>query len=152
MGIFDFLFGKKTAEQKAPVGRTFALAGMTDEQISQYFRNILVSNFSEYELKEKVEVTGLAGDVSDSFKLYKTRPTQEYKAEWGEPYTFVMYKEGVAQAVVMVGDQRSHHQRVKYLISRMYAKKLGLPYINFYTNLPNEDEYVVERIKKFLTV
>ena len=32
----------------------------------------------------------------------------------------------------------------------MYAKKLGLPYINFYTQMPNEEEYVVGRIGKFM--
>ena len=32
----------------------------------------------------------------------------------------------------------------------MYAKKLGLPYINFYTQMPNERSYVVSRIGKYL--
>jgi hypothetical protein len=50
----------------------------------------------------------------------------------------------------MIGRKGSHSENVKYLISRMYAKNVGLPYINFYTNYPNEKEYVVERIKSFL--
>ena len=39
---------------------------------------------------------------------------------------------------------------MKYLIARMYAEKLDLPYINFYTQMPNERNYVIERIRKFL--
>ena len=35
-------------------------------------------------------------------------------------------------------------------IARMYAKKLGLPYINFYTQMENERSYVIGRIRKFL--
>ena len=34
--------------------------------------------------------------------------------------------------------------------SLMYAKKLGFAYINFYTQMPNERDYVVSRIRKFL--
>jgi len=50
----------------------------------------------------------------------------------------------------MLGAGDSHSRKVKYLISRMYAKKMGLPYINFYTQMPNERDYVVERIEKFM--
>ena len=50
----------------------------------------------------------------------------------------------------MLGSGSSHHKNVKYLISRMYAKKLGLPYINFYTQFPNERAYVIDRINKFM--
>ena len=57
---------------------------------------------------------------------------------------------GIPRAVVMLGSGHSHYSNVKYLISRMYAKKAGLPYINFYTQMPNERGYVVERIRKFL--
>ena len=32
----------------------------------------------------------------------------------------------------------------------MFAKKMGLPYINFYTQMPNERAYVVKRIREFL--
>lgn len=121
-----------------------------EQQIAEYFRDILQTEFSEYELSENVAVTQLAGDANDSFRLYKTRPHQAYKAEWGEPYTFVLRRNGEVKGVVMLGDKRSHHERVKYLISRMYAKKLDIPYIRFYTHLPNEIAYVVLRIRKML--
>ena len=115
-----------------------------------FFRDIIKSDFADYEVRENVPVTELAGNVSDEFKLYKSRPQQAYKAEWGEPYTFVMYRGGAPKGIVMLGDGHSHSANVKYLIARMYAKKLGLPYINFYTQMPNERDYVVGRIGKYL--
>ena len=115
-----------------------------------FFRDIIKSDFAGYDVHENVPVTELAGNVSDEFKLYKTRPSQAYKAEWGEPYTFVMYQGGAPKGIVMLGDGHSHSANVKYLIARMYAKKLGLPYINFYTQMPNERDYVVGRIGKYL--
>ncbi len=115
-----------------------------------YFKEILMSEFPAYGLRQNVPVTDMAGFANDEFKLYKTRPTQAYKAEWGQPYTFVLESGGQAKGVVMLGDGHSHDSGVKYLIARMYAKKMGLPYINFYTQMPNERSYVVERIRKMM--
>ncbi|MCR5013791.1 MAG: hypothetical protein K6A28_03340 [Bacteroidales bacterium] len=114
-----------------------------------YFREILQSEFPQYTLKENVAVTDVAGFANDEFQLYKSRPRQAYKAEWGQPYSFVLYQAGVMKAVVMLGSGHSHDENVKYLISRMYAKKCGMPYINFYTQMPNERDYVISRIKRF---
>ena len=116
----------------------------------EYFAEILSSEFPQYSTKRDVPVTDLAGFATDEFKLYETRPLQSYKAEWGQPYTFVLYKGDTPVGVVMLGSGNSHSKKVKFLISRMYAKKMGLPYINFYTQLPNERAYVINRIKEFM--
>lgn len=115
-----------------------------------YFRDILMTEFPLYTIRENVAVTDVVGFANDEFQLYKTRPTQAYKAEWGQPYTFVLEKDGKAKGVVMLGNGHSHYNNVKYLIARVYAKKLGVPYINFYTQMENERGYVIGRIRKFL--
>ena len=79
-----------------------------------------------YSIRENVPVTDLAGFANDEFKLYKTRPTQAYKAEWGQPYSFVLESGGSAKGVVMLGNGHSHDSNVKYLIARMYAAMLRL--------------------------
>lgn len=122
----------------------------TEAEWEVYFKEILQSEFPSYTIRENVKVTDLVGNVSDEFKLYETRPNQVYKAEWGQPYTFVLESVGTPKAVVMLGNGHSHDSNVKYLIARKYAKKLGTPYINFYTQMPNERSYVIERIRKFL--
>ncbi len=115
-----------------------------------YFKQILTTEFSQYNIRENVPVTDIAGFANDEFKLYKTRPQQAYKAEWGKAYTFVLEQMGSVKGVVMLGSGHSHDSNVKYLIARMYAKKMGIPYINFYTQMPNERDYVISRIRKFL--
>ena len=122
----------------------------TDAEWLAYFREILATEFAAYSVRENVPVTDVAGFANDEFKLYETRPTQAYKAEWGQPYTFVLEQMGSIKGVVMLGKGHSHDSNVKYLIARMYAKKMGIPYINFYTQMPNERNYVVGRIRKFL--
>jgi hypothetical protein len=115
-----------------------------------FFREILMTDFAGYNVRENVPVTELVGNAADEAKLYESRPSQVYRAEWGEPYTFVLYQMGMPKGVVMLGDGHSHSAKVKYLIARMYTKKIGIPYINFYTQMPNERNYVVGRIHKFL--
>lgn len=122
----------------------------TPAEWESYFKDILLRNFSSYTIRENVPVTDLVGFANDKAQLYTTRPTQAYKAEWGQPYSFVLEADGKAKAVVMLGSGHSHDENVKYLIARMYAEKLELPYINFYTQMPNERNYVIERIRKFL--
>lgn len=133
-----------------PVQQVYNQAPVANPQA--YFAEILTTEFPQCGVAENVPVTDLTGFVSDEFQLYKTRPRQVYQAAWGAPYSFVLYAGGGPKAVVMLGGGHSHDQNVKYLISRMYAKKMGLPYINFYTQMPNERTYVIQRIRKFLAV
>ena len=122
----------------------------TPAEWNTYFKEILMSEFPSYTIRENVKVTDLVGFVADECQLYTTRPTQVYKAEWGQPYTFVLESDGKAKGVVMLGNGHSHDAGVKYLIARMYTEKLGIPYINFYTQMPNERSYVIGRIRKFM--
>ena len=115
-----------------------------------YFEEILHCEFPQYSIEKQVPVTNLAGFAADYFQLYQTRPMQAYKAEWGQPYTFVLKKAGIPVGVLMTGYGSCHSRQVKYLISRMYAKKMGLPYISFYLDMRNRREYVISRIRKFM--
>jgi len=132
-----------------PTAETFEKE-KTPAEWEAYFREILATAFPQYTVREKVAVTEVAGFANDEFQLYKTRPRQAYKAEWGQPYTFVLEQMGAIKGIVMLGNGHSHDSNVKYLIARMYAKKAGIPYINFYTQMPNERDYVIGRIRKFL--
>ena len=146
-----------TTPQPKPAPQPAATPHYEDEEIVRtdaewvaYFREILATEFAAYNVRENVPVTDVAGFANDEFQLYKTRPCQAYKAEWGQPYTFLLEQGGTPKGVVMLGKGNSHDSKVKYLISRMYAKKSGLPYINFYTQMANERNYVIGRIRKFL--
>ena len=147
----DYYNERREARQASPSPYLFPrTVERTPAEWESYFRDILLRNFSSYTIRENVPVTDLVGFANDEAQLYTTRPTQAYKAEWGQPYSFVLEADGKAKAVVMLGSGHSHDSNVKYLIARMYAEKLDLPYINFYTQMPNERNYVIERIRKFL--
>ena len=139
----------KQAPRPAQVRQTYP-ESTGEIKPKSYFAEIIATEFPQYGVAEDVPVTDLAGFANDSFQLYETRPYQAYKAEWGAPYSFVLYADGGPKGIVMLGSGHSHCSNVKYLIARAYAKKLGLPYINFYTQMPNERDYVISRIRKFL--
>ena len=122
----------------------------TYEEWVAYFDEIIRTNFPQFNVKRDVPVTDLTGFTADTFQLYETRPYQTYKAEWGKPYTFVLYHGEKPAGVVMLGGGHSHDKNDKYLISRMYCKKLGMPYINFYLQMENERNYVIGRIKDLM--
>ena len=115
-----------------------------------FFREIIQAEYPTLGIRENVPVTDVAGYANDTFKLYSTRPYQAYKAEWGQPYTFALYDGAVLKGVVMLGSGHSHDTNVKFLIARKYAQKAGAPYINFYTQMPNQRGYVIFRLKRFL--
>ena len=132
------------------VGDTIANGDVESEITPAYFENIIRAEFPDYAIRRNVPVTELVGHAESRFRLYGTRPEQVYKAEWGRPYDFVLYRNDKPVAVVMLGDRHSHSSNVKYLISRMYAKRLYLPYINFYTQYPNTRDYVANRLHRFI--
>lgn len=112
-----------------------------------YFREILAKEFPQYSVRENVPVQEVAGNVSAEFQLYPTRPKQAYQAEWGLPYTFVLYNAGTVSGVILVGKRQNQSRNVKFLIAKMYAKKMGIPFVSFYMDAPNERDYVVKRMR-----
>ena len=78
----------------APAQPSYASSQPAVTDWNAYFAEILRTEFPQYGVAENVPVTDLAGYATDMAKLYKKRPMQAYKAEWGAPYTFVLYANG----------------------------------------------------------
>ena len=146
----DLSAQRTAAAAAAPEHRADPAPERSDAEWCAYFRGIIEAEFPDCELRQDVPVTELVGDAADEFKLYESRPCQVYRAEWGQPFTFVLYRSGAPTGIVMLGSGHSHSASVKYLIARMYATKIGLPYVHFYTQMPNERAYVAGRLHRFL--
>lgn len=117
----------------------------------KYFRNILQLYFTQYEIRENVPVTSVRGsETLVEEKFWKDMPRKHYKPEEGRPYDFGMYQGGELKAVVSLGGGSSHDMKKEYLVSRAYAKKAGIPYINFYIQFENDKQYIVDRVRKMM--
>ena len=147
---------KNAKATEAPVYQSFASKPLeeprierTDEEWQTHFKEILNRQFPQYIIKEDVPVTLVTGDISDVFTLYETRPNQVYRAEWGQHYNFVLYEGDKPKLAIIIGDSNSW-RKVKFLISRMFAKKLNIPFLSFFKKFDNKEDYVAKRIREVL--
>ena len=152
MGIFDKLdklVGKVTDQvgaQGAHIGDVVSKS-MTDAGIrssgimaqsvvdrrmkARYFASILTQDFPQFQFQECVPATELGGT--------------------GQTFDFVLYQGGQVMAVVILVDHNRDNNRY-YHGARQTAQAAGVPFINFYTHMSNEHDYVVARIRRFLGI
>ena len=90
-----------------------------------YFSEILTSEFSQYQIRKNV-------------------PLSEFGAE-GRPFDFGLYQNGKLAAVVVLA-QHNKTRNHPYWNSQKKAQELNIPFINFYTHMPNERSFVIYRI------
>ena len=111
-----------TAFQEAPISQS----GMqtTDKA---YFRGIINECFSNYIIREDVSVSELGGE--------------------GTPYDFMLIANGSCAAVIMLVD-KSHNRTKGYKGAEEAAQASGVPLIYFWTRMPNERGFVINRIKR----
>lgn len=96
----------------------------------QAFAPILTENFPDYQIREYLPVSELGG--------------------MGQPYDFGLYQDGQLKAVVIVVGHNKDHTAA-YKGAKEAAKAAGIPFINFYAHMPNEHDFVVYRVRSFLT-
>ncbi|MDR1714138.1 MAG: hypothetical protein LBR39_08330 [Coriobacteriales bacterium] len=63
------------------------------------------------------------------------------------PYDYALSKDGRVAGYVMVTDHNKD-RRYGWQLARAAAQLQGVPFINFYTHLANERDYVLERIRR----
>ena len=117
---------QNTVRQTVNAVRTGSAPGMN---IRAYFAEILASAFSQYQVRENI-------------------PLSEFGAE-GRPFDFGLYQNGTLVSVVVLAE----HNRTRnhpYWNSQKKAQELNIPFINFYTHMPNERGFVINRIKRLM--
>jgi hypothetical protein len=90
-----------------------------------YFREILTSEFGGYILREDVPVSELGGE--------------------GKTYDFALFARGECAAVITLVAHNRYNNRA-YKGSKAAAQAAGVPFINFFTHMGNERDYVINRI------
>ena len=60
----------------------------------------------------------------------------------------IVLSDGAPRAIVML-TARNRDRNQAFLGAKESANRAGIPFINFYNHLPNEPQYVVNRLKSF---
>jgi hypothetical protein len=101
----------------------------TDEHAAAYFEEILVSEFGDFELRKNVDPSELSGS--------------------GRPYDFAFVKNDKIVAVIPL----AKHNRINnaaWKDARATAERAGVAFINFHLHMPNQRDFVIDRIKRLL--
>ena len=113
----------------APPASAPASAPVTQATDKAYFRAIIQDCFSNYIIREDVPVSELGGE--------------------GKPYDFALFNHGECCGVVtLVAHNRDNNRYYKG--AKAAAAANGVPFINFYTHMPNERGFVINRIKRLV--
>ena len=94
-----------------------------------WFAAMLKENFSEYLVREYVPVAELGGD--------------------GKPFDFLLIKNGAACGAIMLTAHNKTNNRA-FKGAQAACQASGVPFINFFDFMANEQGYVINRIRGLL--
>jgi len=117
-----------TNESRPVVNNNESISGEVHDK--SYFKEILNSEFNQYEIKDNVQVSELGGE--------------------GRPYDFGLYQLGSIKGVIVLVEHNKTRNK-PYWNSEKKAQEAKVPFINFYLHMPNERDFVIYRINKLLS-
>jgi hypothetical protein len=147
MGFFSKLFKKleqKVVNQQQQQGyqnfnnnQAFNNAGYRPQPqatCKSHFDEIFASEFSGYEVKQ-----GVATD-----EIVPASAGLGFR-----PYSYVFYDNGMAKLAVMI-TPRFGHESNEFLGAKTACETAGIPFVNFFLHMPNERNYVINRLKQYI--
>lgn len=93
--------------------------------------NLLADHFPEYDLRMEV-----------SPSIFNADPMSR-------SYSYGLYRNGSPKMMIMVTEHNRDNNRA-YRYAKQACENAGVPFLNFFTHMPNEKEYVINRIKNAL--
>lgn len=94
----------------------------------------------------------LEGVIEKEYSDYELRreiPAQQIGAEpEARNYSYGLYQNGSPKAFMMILDNRNHYRKREVVLAQKAAFANGIPYMNFMSHLPNETDYISERLKE----
>lgn len=133
--IRDTIHGNNTTDS-APAtpysaNRTDSTAYTGNLEVDEKLRNILKSEFPQYEVREEVSPETLGG-------------TGKFL-----PYSFGVYENGAPKLFIMVVYNNTCADRL-YRWSKEEAEKAGVTLINFVHAFENREDYIINRLHQYL--
>ena len=118
MGLFDFLF--KAREPK--ISEVDILRNKLEE--------VFAAEYNNYELRKDVHISEIKisdEDISYSYGLYSGSV--------------------IPKALIMVINNRNDYRTRPFKVAKIIAENEGIVYLNFFSHLPNEMDYISQLLK-----
>lgn len=132
----SFNSGAQTRNSYSSPARQTTSRTMSPAQAEKFLRDNIQNVFARdwstkgYELRTKV-------------------PASELNAPAGaRAYSYGLYLNGTPKCMIMVLTDRNHYRRKDVVLAQQAARNAGVTYLNFFTHLPNREDYIAERLQK----
>ena len=96
---------------------------------------------------EKLLRQRLTEVFAQNFPDYEVRTNLDSGVPRSRKYSYGIYYNGTPRMMIMVIDDRNHAQLKEVRLAREASANYGVPYLDFYTHLPNEVDYIRNRIR-----
>ena len=96
---------------------------------------------------EKLLRQRLTDVFAQDYPDYEVRTNLDSGVPKARKYSYGLYYNGTPRMMIMVIDDRNHAQLKEVRLAREASANYGVPYLDFYTHLPNEVDYIRNRIR-----
>lgn len=97
---------------------------------------------------EKLLRQRLTDIFAQDYPDYEVRTNLDSGVPKARKYSYGLYYNGTPRMMIMIIDDRNHANLKEVRLAREASANYGVPYLDFYTHLPNEVEYVRNRIRE----
>ena len=96
---------------------------------------------------EKVLRQRLENAFSEVCPQYEVRTNLDSGVNGAAKYSYGLYDNGVPKAMIMVCASGVHHATKAEKLAMQASNAYGVPYMNFFAHLPNDQDYIVNRLQ-----
>ncbi|MGN0341394.1 MAG: hypothetical protein ACI4DO_01230 [Roseburia sp.] len=103
---------------------------------------------AELALRNSIQKIFMRDWSTKGYELRTDIPASELNAGDGaRNYSYGFYLNGEPKCLIMVLTNRNHYKLKAVRLSEQAARNAGATYLNFFTHLPNREDYIAERFQ-----
>lgn len=124
-------------------------AGNTPQSYTSPQSNVQAKNDqSEIALRNRIQKIFMRDWGTKGYELRTDVPSSELNAAVGaRNYSYGFYLNGEPKCMIMVLTNRNHYKLKEVRLAEQAARHAGVTYLNFFTHLPNREDYIAERFQ-----
>lgn len=146
-----------------------AVDEVVDNTVGAAIRDAIGNNGTEGKIQNQQNTSAGSGKKSHKAsgeKVLRERLEEVFCQEWSEytlqrelrpgtngarDYSYGLYLNGVPKAMIMVIPKDRHYTKKTERLSADECRAYGVAYLDFYSHLPNEKEYISKRLKEAIS-
>lgn len=103
---------------------------------------------AEIFLRNNIQKVFMRDWATKGYEMRTDVPASELNAaEGARNYSYGFYLNGEPKCMIMVLTNRNHYQLKAVRLAEQAARNAGATYLNFFTHLPNREDYIAERFQ-----